>query len=84
VNGGSIIEHRLRDISVPTLILHGADDPTVPVAHAYEMAAAIPDAELHIYPDTGHLPHRAHEADVRARVLGFLTAHGAHPNQPIE
>ncbi len=37
-------EAALRDARVPTLVLHGLDDPLIPVAHGRALAAAIPGA----------------------------------------
>ena len=45
---------RLKDIVVPTLIMHGTADPVVPVEHAFCMAAAIPDNDAWIIDDLGH------------------------------
>lgn len=72
VHGGHIIEDRLHEIRCPTLIIHGDNDHTVPVAHAYEMHEAIPDSRLHIYPGVDHLPQRERAEDFRARVLEFI------------
>ncbi|MER3420919.1 MAG: hypothetical protein C4290_10520 [Chloroflexota bacterium] len=70
--GGEIISGRLHEIRRPTLIVHGEDDPIVPVVHAYEMAQRIPGAWLSVYARCGHVPHREREEDVRERVLSFL------------
>lgn len=43
------------NIKRPWLIVHGSDDPTVPVAHAEELKAAQPGAELVIIPGTDHV-----------------------------
>lgn len=45
----------LGGISVPTLIVVGADDTITPVADAEAMVEAIPGAELVIIPQAGHL-----------------------------
>ena len=45
---------RLRAIKVPTLVIHGADDPLVPVAGGKDTAANIPGAKLEIVPGMGH------------------------------
>ena len=42
-------------IAVPTLLLHGAQDPRPPYA-IDDLALAIPDAEVNIIEDVGHLP----------------------------
>jgi pimeloyl-ACP methyl ester carboxylesterase len=47
---------RFREIQVPTLIVHGARDPLVPVAWAERAHQLIPNSELEIIDDCGHLP----------------------------
>lgn len=47
-------------IACPTLIVHGADDPLVPVAAAHHLARLLPRARLEILPRLGHyLPAHA-------------------------
>ena len=44
----------LRRVRVPTLVLHGSDDPLVPMAGGENTAANIPGARLRIIPGMGH------------------------------
>lgn len=44
----------LRDISSPTSVIHGHQDPLVPVAAAHDLAAKIPGAELCLIDGMGH------------------------------
>ena len=44
----------LRDISVPTLVLHGEDDPLVPCEGGRATAECIPGAKLKTIPGWGH------------------------------
>lgn len=44
----------LHSISVPTLVIHGADDPLIPVAAGEDTAAQIPNAELKVISGMGH------------------------------
>ncbi|MFX1340169.1 MAG: alpha/beta fold hydrolase [Promethearchaeota archaeon] len=44
----------LASIKVPTLVIHGSDDPLVPVEGGKDTAEAIPDAELLIIEGMGH------------------------------
>ena len=44
----------LRDIAVPTLVLHGEDDPLVPCEGGRDTAASIPGAKLKTIPGWGH------------------------------
>jgi pimeloyl-ACP methyl ester carboxylesterase len=46
--------HLLARIAAPTLIVHGEDDPLVPVAAAHDLARKITGAELDIIPGMGH------------------------------
>jgi pimeloyl-ACP methyl ester carboxylesterase len=45
---------KLKKIKAPTVVLHGADDPLIPVAAGKDTAAHIPGAELRIIPGMGH------------------------------
>ena len=44
----------LAQIKAPTLVVHGADDPLVPVAAGRDTAAHIPGAKLEIFDGMGH------------------------------
>ena len=48
------IRSRLANISAPTLVLHGSDDPLVPSEAGKDTAANIKDAELRIVEGMGH------------------------------
>ncbi|NCT83240.1 MAG: alpha/beta fold hydrolase [Comamonadaceae bacterium] len=45
---------QLARIAAPTLVLHGQDDPLIPVAAAHDLARRIPGARLQILPGWGH------------------------------
>ncbi len=49
------IRDALGSISVPTLVVAGADDTETPPADARALIAGIPDARLAVVPATGHL-----------------------------
>jgi pimeloyl-ACP methyl ester carboxylesterase len=44
----------LRSLAVPTLVIHGGDDPLVDVSGGRATAEAIPDAELVVFDGMGH------------------------------
>jgi len=44
----------LKQIRQPTLVVNGNDDIMVPTINSYHLAQAIPDAQLIVYPDSGH------------------------------
>ncbi|CAN7616474.1 3-oxoadipate enol-lactonase 2 [compost metagenome] len=58
----------LGAVKQPTLVMHGADDPIVPLVNARILVARIPNAELHVLED-GHL-FLVTGAENTARVVG--------------
>jgi poly(3-hydroxyalkanoate) depolymerase len=61
--------HRIR---TPTLVLTGEADAIVPPVNARILAWRIPDAELEIVPDAGHLLLMDHAERSAIRIAGFL------------
>jgi pimeloyl-ACP methyl ester carboxylesterase len=49
------IESRYAQITVPTLIVWGEQDPWIPLARGRELAERIPGARFELIPDAGHL-----------------------------
>jgi pimeloyl-ACP methyl ester carboxylesterase len=69
---GSRVE-KLRDVKAPTLVIHGAADPLVPLAGGEDTARAIPGAELLVIEGMGHdLPEGAWP-----RIVGAISEHTA-------
>jgi len=50
-------EPALRSLGVPTLVLHGTDDPMFPLPHGERLAAVLPSATLWVYEQRGHDLH---------------------------
>jgi 3-oxoadipate enol-lactonase len=48
------VHDRLNEIKVPTTVIHGEQDHTVPVAVGQALAGAVRGAALHILPGEGH------------------------------
>lgn len=66
-------DHRsLKAITQPTLIVHGSDDTMFPSANAYAMFKAMRNAQLIIYPDSGHGAIFQHHETFVANCLTFL------------
>ncbi len=63
---------RLHEITVATLILHGAEDSLVPVSWAERAHRLIKGSELHIFPECGHWPPREKTEEFNRVVLEFL------------
>lgn len=54
IRGDGDRTERLGKLKVPTVVLHGADDPLVQVIGGEATAKAIPGAELRVIPGMGH------------------------------
>jgi pimeloyl-ACP methyl ester carboxylesterase len=65
----------LAELDVPTLVLHGTEDPIVPYANALALRDLIPGAELVTLKQTGHeLPRRTWDAVAEALLRHTATA----------
>ena len=68
--------HRAHTIRAPLLVIHGRNDPRVPVGESIQIAEAVRGAELLIFEDEGHgvatLPN---QVTANGRILKFLAAH---------
>lgn len=62
----------LPDITVPVLVLAGAQDDNAPARMMERMAAKIPGASFQIIAGAGHLAHFERPASFRAAITGFL------------
>ena len=63
---------RLHALTVPTLILHGAEDTYVPVSWARRAHTLIKDSELHVFPQCGHWLTLERPGEFDSAVLEFL------------
>lgn len=74
-------------IRAPLFVIHGANDPRVPLSEAEQLAAAVAangvDCELLVYPDEGHgLAKRVNRADAYPKALAFLLRHLGSRTEP--
>lgn len=65
-------ELELQRISAPTLILWGDQDALIPVEHGPQFESAIPNAELIIYDEVGHVPQEEIAVKSVRDTLSFL------------
>jgi pimeloyl-ACP methyl ester carboxylesterase len=70
---------RLPHVTAPTLVLWGAQDGLVPVAHGEVYAAEIPNARLEIIDGCGHNPALENPEAVAAAITSFARAPGGVP-----
>ncbi len=62
----------LARIEAPTLLIHGANDPLMPLGAAEALAAAIPGARLAPFADCAHAPFVSRPDDFLAAARRFL------------
>jgi pimeloyl-ACP methyl ester carboxylesterase len=70
----------LPRIAVPTLLLWGEQDARSPLSVARDFQAAIPDAELVVIPDAGHVSNLERPEQVNDAVRAFCRAYPPRPD----
>ena len=71
----SVLEPLLADIENPVLILWGEYDRTLDVSSIEVMRPLLPQAEIVIMKDTGHVPMIERPAETAAHYLAFVDEH---------
>lgn len=68
----------LSQIKIPTLVIHGDDDPMVPLAGGEAVASAIPDAKMKVFKGMGHvMPNLdAYWSDILEEMVDHMKAAG--------
>lgn len=59
---------------VPTMLLWGEHDRTVPFEHSQDLRALLPGVEFHVIEGCGHIPHYEKPEQVNHKIIGFLAA----------
>ena len=67
--------HRASTIKAPLLVIHGRNDPRVPVGESIQIAEAVPRSELLVFEDEGHgIAKLGNQVTANSRILEFLSA----------
>jgi len=64
---------KLKTIKVPTVVVHGEDDPIIPVEASRDVAANIAGAEFRLIPELGHIFPPAKVKDVADAIAAAAT-----------
>jgi len=72
---------RVEAIRAPTLVVHGSEDVLIPPVNGERLAAAIPGAELSMWPGAAHL-YFTDEPEVDRSVATWLSRHPPIPEAP--
>jgi pimeloyl-ACP methyl ester carboxylesterase len=66
------IRDRLGEIACPVLVVWGEDDRLVPVRDAHEFGRLIPNSQVEVWPETGHVAMLERPAAFNALVERFI------------
>lgn len=69
----------LRTIAIPTLVVHGRNDP-IPLKSSQLAASAVPGARLVELEDCGHVPYVEAPIPLFTAMRHFLNEHDGHPS----
>jgi pimeloyl-ACP methyl ester carboxylesterase len=68
--------HRAGSIKAKLLVIHGRNDPRVPVGESIHIAEAVVQSELLIFDDEGHgVVKLSNQVTANGKILEFLAAH---------
>jgi len=70
--GRDTVIDKIGELRMPTLVIVGEEDASLPVACSREIADAIPDASLVVIPGAGHLSSLEQPEAVTAAMMEFL------------
>lgn len=62
----------LKELTIPTLVVAGGVDKYTRVEHSKMIADSLPNSELHVFPDAGHLLTFSHYEEFNDLLISFL------------
>ncbi|MBL8100430.1 MAG: alpha/beta hydrolase [Anaerolineales bacterium] len=69
----SELQNQLQNFDLPILIITGDDDRIVPTEQSIRLTSEIPNAQLVVIPQSGHVPHEEKPQEFMQAVINFLT-----------
>ena len=79
----AMAEFPFQDISIPVLMIHGAEDKFLPVDAARLASGKIPTAPFFEVPGAGHIPELGpHGGEVQKKITDFLRQYSGGQSQP--
>ena len=72
LKNAEVITSKLQTISVPTMIIWGANDPVIPIQHADQFVSSIKDCRFYRMDGCGHTPYVQKPEEFCKIVLNFL------------
>lgn len=73
VSAMALTINQLQEIKFPVLLVHGRDDKVIPLKEtSYRLALALPNAQLHVFPECGHWVQIEKTKEFAGQVIEFL------------
>ncbi len=82
--GADLLDGKLRELQMPTLIVWGKQDHLIPLASGIAMHQQIPQSVLEIYDGCGHLAPGQCAQRIGPRLIDFLNGTAPQAKQTIE
>jgi pimeloyl-ACP methyl ester carboxylesterase len=67
------LDKRLGEFGLPVLVITGDDDRIVPTADSIRLAGELPNAQLVVIPNAGHVPHEERPTEFMEAVTSFMS-----------
>lgn len=76
LSGGFVISTNVPKLNKPTLIVWGTQDKILDVKYAYQFQRLLPDNELALIEQCGHIPHLEKSEETAHVIMQFLEKRG--------
>ena len=67
---------KMKDITVPVLLIHGVQDVVIPVSRSWDILNTVPHADAHIFRQCGHWSQVEKAEEFNTVIKDYLTARG--------
>ena len=67
---------KMKDITVPVLLIHGVQDVVIPVSRTWDILNIVPNADAHIFSQCGHWSQVEKAEEFNTVIKNYLTARG--------
>ena len=67
---------KMKDITVPVLLIHGVQDVVIPVSRSWDILNTVPNADAHIFSQCGHWSQVEKAEEFNTVIKDYLTARG--------
>jgi pimeloyl-ACP methyl ester carboxylesterase len=80
---GVVVQDRLTELRMPTLLIWGGHDHIFPASHAQVAMGRIPNGRLEVFDDSGHTPQMEEPERFNRLVLDFLGEPASHRGEGV-